>query len=64
MPIWLRKFTYKSIVENKQQESNAHKSVTSSQSNNTQIDLANPDRKSVHNKQVSPPNYVTRTSKK
>ena len=64
MPIWLRKFTYKSIVENKQQESDAHKGVTSSQSNNTQIDLANPDKKKIPNKQVTPPNYVTRTSKK
>ena len=64
MPIWLRKFTYKSIVENKQAEADAHKGATSSQSNNTQIDLSNPDRKKIPNNQISPPNYITRTSRK
>ena len=64
MPIWLRKFTYKSISNNKQKESDAYKSVKSSNSNTTQIDMANPNKSKIPHKQISPPNYVTRTSKK
>ena len=64
MPIWLRKFTYSSIVEIKQQESDAQNGVTSSQSNTTSIDLDNPDKSKLPNTKITPPNYVTRTSKK
>jgi hypothetical protein len=62
MPIWLRNFTYSSIVEDKQKEANAYKNKKSS--NSTQIDMANPDRSKIPNNKTSPPNYITRASKK
>jgi hypothetical protein len=64
MPIWLRKFTYQSIVECKQKESDAYKGVKSSNKGTTYIDMANPDKSKIPNTQISPPSYVTRASKK
>ena len=64
MPIRLRKFTYQSIVECKQKESDAYKGVKSSNKGTTYIDMANPDKSKIPNTQISPPSYVTRASKK
>ena len=64
MPIWLRKFTYQSIVECKQKESDAYKGTKSSNKGTTHIDMANPDKSKIPNTQISPPSYVTRASKK
>ena len=64
MPIWLRKFTYQSIVECKQKESDAYKGVKSSNKGTTQIDMANPDKSKLPPNTIKPPSYVTKASKK
>lgn len=64
MPIWLRIFTYKSISTEKQKEADAYKGVNSSSKNTTPIDMANPDKNKLPQSKITPPNYVTRASKK
>jgi len=61
MPIWLRKFTFKKIKQWYDAETEAR---TKSARGTNDIDIANPDRSKLPPKQVSPPNYVMKASKK
>ena len=61
MPIWLRKFTFKKIKQWFDAEAEAR---TKSAKGTNDIDIANPDRSKLPPKQVSPPNYVMKASKK
>jgi len=66
MPIWLRKFTFKKIKDWYDQEREA-RNKKSSTSNNTQIDLANPDRSKIPDtprKKITAPNYNMKASQK
>ena len=59
MPIWLRKFTFKTLKDWYNQ-----KAESSSKSKN-QIDIANPDKSQIPNSPtINPPTYVTKASRK
>ena len=58
MPIWLRNFTFNKIKSWYDAESEAKKKSSND------IDLANPDKSKIPQRQISPPIYVTRASKK
>ena len=58
MPIWLRNFTFNKIKSWYDAESGAKKKSSND------IDLANPDKSKIPQRQISPPSYVTGASKK
>lgn len=61
MPIWLRKFTFKTLKDWYNQKA---ESSSKSKSRNT-IDIANPDKSKIPNSPVrNPPTYVTKASRK
>lgn len=64
MPIWLRNFTYKQIAEYKEKEKEAYKKASSKGNKGTNIDLNNPGKVPDSRKQINPPNYITKASKK
>ena len=61
MPIWLRKFTFNKIKQWFDAETES-KSKSTRKSN--EIDLSNPDKSKIPPKQVTPPSYVMKASKK
>ena len=66
MPIWLRKFTFKRIKDWYDKEKEIY-SKSSSNSNNTQIDLVNPDKSKIPNtpyKTSMAPRYNMKASQK
>jgi len=61
MPIWLRKFTFNKLKTFYEEKDSAQKKAA--KGNNTQIDLNNPTSP-IPSKQIHPPSYVTKKSKK
>jgi|TARA_R100000081_G_C4809589_1_gene170118 hypothetical protein len=65
MPIWLRNFTYKQIIDYKQQEQEAYKNISKGKNSSANI---GDDNLPPHIKQAltNPPStsYKTKTSKK
>ena len=60
MPIWLRNFTFKKIVEFYKEQSEANNPKSKND-----IDLSNPNKSKLPPKRtVSPPTYVTKASRK
>ena len=61
MPIWLRKFSFNKIKQWFDAEAEAQSKGAKGANN---IDMANPDKSKLPPKQVTPPNYVMKASKK
>jgi len=61
MPIWLRKFTFNKIKQWFDAENEKRAKSTKGAND---IDIANPNKSKIPPKQVSPPNYVMKASKK
>ena len=64
MPIWLRNFTFKQIAEYKQKENDAYKKASNKGKKGTNIDLNNPGKVPDSSRQIKPPSYITKASKK
>jgi|TARA_R110000796_G_scaffold243233_1_gene365705 hypothetical protein len=61
MPIWLRKFTWNKIIAHHNEEVERVKEENNSDSN---IDLSKPYKGNIPKKTISPPSYVTSSSRK
>ena len=61
MPIWLRKFTWSKIVDHHNGEAERAKEKNNSDSN---IDLSKPYKGNTPKRTISPPSYVTSSSRK